>query len=121
MLTVADVEETVRFYSDKLGFSQTGSSRDSSWAEVQRDGIAVMFALPNLHMPRWDKPVFTGSFYFLTDNVDEVWNAVKDELKVCYPLSDFDYGMREFAVFDNNGYLIQFGQELKTEALMVDL
>ena len=30
----------------------------------------------------------------------------------CYPIEDFHYGMREFAIFDNNGYLLQFGQPL---------
>jgi hypothetical protein len=26
-----------------------------------------------------------------------------------YPLEDFDYGMREFAIYDSKGYLFQFG------------
>jgi hypothetical protein len=30
----------------------------------------------------------------------------------CYPIEDFEYGRREFAIFDNNGYLLQFGQEI---------
>ena len=30
---------------------------------------------------------------------------------VVYPMETFGYGMREFAVYDNNGYLLQFGQE----------
>jgi hypothetical protein len=29
-------------------------------------------------------------------------------------MEDFHYGMREFAIFDNNGYLLQFGQPLAT-------
>ena len=41
-----------------------------------------------------------------------MWEQVKDAARVCYPIEDFDYGMREFAVFDNNGYLLQFGQEI---------
>jgi hypothetical protein len=35
---------------------------------------------------------------------------LKDKTKVCYPIETFGYGMREFAIFDNNGYLLQFGQ-----------
>jgi hypothetical protein len=30
---------------------------------------------------------------------------------VCYPIEDFDYGMRSFAIYDANGYLLQFGHE----------
>jgi hypothetical protein len=29
-----------------------------------------------------------------------------------YPLKDFDYGMREFTIRDNNGYILQFGPEI---------
>jgi len=31
---------------------------------------------------------------------------------VVYPLEDCAYGMREFAIRDNNGYILQFGQEI---------
>jgi hypothetical protein len=44
--------------------------------------------------------------------VDAFWQLVKDRVKVCYPIEDFDYGMREFGIFDNNGYLLQFGRPL---------
>jgi hypothetical protein len=37
---------------------------------------------------------------------------LKDKAKVCCGIEDFDHGVREFAVYDNNGYLLQFGQEL---------
>jgi hypothetical protein len=39
-------------------------------------------------------------------------STLKDHARVCYPIEDFHYGMREFAIFDNNGYLLQFGQPL---------
>jgi hypothetical protein len=34
------------------------------------------------------------------------------EVTIVYPLEDFPYGMREFAIRDNNGYILQFGQEI---------
>jgi len=57
---------------------------------------------PNSHMP-FDAPAFTGS---------ELWNSLKDVVKVCYSMEDFFYGMREFAIYDNNGYMPQFGSPL---------
>jgi hypothetical protein len=27
----------------------------------------------------------------------------KDKARLCYPVENFEYGMREFAVYDNNG------------------
>jgi uncharacterized glyoxalase superfamily protein PhnB len=49
------------------------------------------------------------------DDADEVWNQLKDKAKVSYPIEDFDYGMREFAIYDNNGYLLQFGHSIDAE------
>lgn len=76
-----------------------------------------MFAFPNEHEP-FEKPIFTGSLYVNVDDVDTLWEKLKDKTKICYPVENFEYGMREFAIYDNNGYLIQFGQEItrtKTE------
>ena len=48
-------------------------------------------------------PAFTGSLYFRTDDVDVFWQRLKDRARVCYPIDNFEYGMREFAIYDNNG------------------
>jgi len=56
-----------------------------------------------------EKPTMTGSLYFNTDNVDQIWEELKDKVTVEYPIEDFEYGMREFAIRDCNGYLLQFG------------
>jgi uncharacterized glyoxalase superfamily protein PhnB len=53
----------------------------------------------------------TGSLYFKSEAVDEIWQCLKDKAQVEYPLENFEYGMREFAIRDCNGYLLQFGQE----------
>ncbi len=105
------VDETVDFYCDVLGFTCTHNDPKLGWASVKNDEVEIMFCLPNVHIP-FEKPNFTGSIYIHCDNVASIWESVKDKAKVCYPIEDFDYGMREFAIFDNNGYLIQFGQTI---------
>jgi uncharacterized glyoxalase superfamily protein PhnB len=70
-----------------------------------------MFALPNEHR-NIPKPIMSGSLYFRPDSVDAVWGQLKDKTKICYPIENFEYGMREFAIYDNNGYILQFGQPL---------
>ena len=42
-----------------------------------------------------------------------MWTKVRDKTRICYGIENFDYGMREFAIDDNNGYMLQFGQEIK--------
>lgn len=71
----------------------------------------MMFAAPNEHTP-FDHCSFTGSLYFNTINANDLWQQLRDKTKVCYSIEDFEYGMREFAIFDNNGYLLQFGENI---------
>lgn len=110
MLTVPDVSASVSFYRDTLGFECANEM--SGWASMNKDGVEIMFALPNAHLP-FERPQFTGSLYVRCDDVDALWQAVKDKAEIAYPLESFDYGMREFAMRDNNGYLLQFGQEIQ--------
>ncbi|MFN8278653.1 MAG: VOC family protein [Saprospiraceae bacterium] len=106
----ADLQVTVDFYVRTLGFTCLTNEPEWGWARVQLDNADLMISKPNEHTP-FDKPTFTGSFYFNTENVDDIWNTIKDKVEVCYPIENFQYGMREFAVYDNNGYLLQFGQD----------
>ena len=109
MLYTADFDATLAFYIDALGFKLEERLDEFGWADLSRDSIEVMIAKPSEHT-QFDKPTFTGSIYFNVDDVDVLWAELKDKTKVCYPIETFSYGMREFAIFDNNGYLLQFGQ-----------
>ena len=73
--------------------------------------VEIMFSLRNDFMP-YDKPQLTGSLYFRVDDADTLWEQMKDKAKVSYPLQDFGYGTKEFALVDPNGYLIQFAQAI---------
>lgn len=108
MLYTRQVKASVDFYIENLGFTCVGYDDDWGWATVSRDGVEIMFALPNDHTT-FTIPKFTGSFYIRTDKVEDIWNELKGKAIICYPLETFDYGMREFAVYDYNGYLLQFG------------
>jgi uncharacterized glyoxalase superfamily protein PhnB len=111
MLYTKQLSETIAFYTTVLGFECTAFEESWGWASLQKDEVEIMLAYPNPHMP-FGGPDFTGSFYVTTDKVDELWSDWKDKCRVCYEIESFDYGMREFAIYDNNGYLLQFGQQL---------
>jgi len=111
MLNTWDIKKSIAFYTEVLGFECEKFSEEHGWASLKRDKVAIMFARPNEHMGH-TAPVLTGSLYIKTDDVDSYWKNVKDKTRVCYPIEDFEYGMREFAIFDNNSYLLQFGQNI---------
>lgn len=111
MLWTEDLMGTIDFYVDVLGFTAGEVSDDWGWASLCLDDVSIMVARPNEHTP-YDKIGFTGSFYFATDDVEVMWLKVKDKARICYDIETFEWGMREFAVYDNNGYMLQFGQEV---------
>jgi hypothetical protein len=112
MLETDQLDGTVRFWSEILGFAVEAYQKDD-WAKLSKDGLAIMFSTPNAHR-NFEKSNLTGSIYFETEAVDDVWNDIKEKVKVCYDIETFDYGMREFGFYDNNEYLIQFGQDDET-------
>jgi uncharacterized glyoxalase superfamily protein PhnB len=109
MLSVNSIDDTILFYRNTLGFECV--NRLEGWAALRKDNVEVMISLPNAHEP-FEKPMLTGSLYFSSTDVDALWDEIKDRANVVYPLENFFYGMREFAIRDNNGYILQFGQEI---------
>lgn len=111
VLYTTDLQATVTFYTRVLGFTCEALDFSIGWASLKRDDVGIMLSLPNAHIP-FEKPTFTGAIYINTTDVDKLWENLKDKAKVCYEIENFDYGMREFAIYDNNGYLLQFGQAI---------
>ena len=109
MLRTWDLPGSIAFYTEVLGFECERASEEWGWASLRRDDAAIMLAGPDLHAGD-TAPAFTGSLYLKTDDVNALWERLKDRVRICYPIETFDYGMREFAIYDNNGYVLQFGQ-----------
>ncbi len=112
ILYTKEIQESIDFYTQYLQFKCTQQADEFAYLEY--DDISIMFSLPNPNIP-FVKPQFTGTFYFQCDDVNLIWDFVGDVVQVCYPIQDFAHGMREFAIYDNNGYLLQFGQEIRPE------
>jgi catechol 2,3-dioxygenase-like lactoylglutathione lyase family enzyme len=123
MLTSPDLEETIAFYG-RLGFECTGKwvppDHDDGipvWCEVARDGVALMFTKgdpePHDHgdgVMHADVPELSGSIYLNVDDVDAYFAELRDKIdEFEFEVADFPHGMREFALRDNNGYLLMFG------------
>ncbi len=105
-------EETVTFYRNILGFDLAEVNMEYQWAALIKDGVELMISAPNGQVS-FPAIGFTGSFYFNVNNVDELWEILKDQTDICYEIENFPWDMREFAIYDINGYILQFGQDLK--------
>lgn len=112
ILWTSALQETINFYEKNLGFTCEEFNEDWQWASLQKENVAIMLAKPNEHTP-FEKSNFTGSFYINVTNVDDLWQKLKNTCEICYEIENFPWEMREFAIYDNNGYIIQFGENLK--------
>jgi len=118
MLNTRHIKASIAFYTEVPGFECEKFSEEHGWATLRRDKVSIMLARPNQQMGH-TMPVLTGSLYITTDDVDGCRDEIRDKTRVCYPIEDFEYGMREFGVFDNNGYLLHFGQALPETSRVV--
>ncbi|WP_431283035.1 VOC family protein [Humitalea sp. 24SJ18S-53] len=99
----------MRFYVDVLGF--TCGLQTAGYANLTRDAVRIILAAPNLHRS-WAGAAFTGQLYIALEapqDVDALWEQIRKAVEVVYPIEDFEYGMREFGVLDDNGYQLTFG------------
>jgi uncharacterized glyoxalase superfamily protein PhnB len=109
MLWLIDVEKTIQFYREILHFTQSHFVPSLQWGYVCKDAVEIMFTKFENDMPE-SGPVFTCSLYLNTDNADTWWELLKDKADIFYPIENFEYQMKEFAIKGCNGYIIQFGQ-----------
>lgn len=61
------------------------------------------------------KPQLTGSIYITTEQVDQLWESIKDKAKVESSIADREYLMRDFSILDNNGYELVFGEDISNK------
>jgi hypothetical protein len=61
----------------------------------------------------------TGAFYCYVEDVEAWWEGLRqhESVKVAYLLAFVGDGRQEFAIYDCNGYALQFGQEGKGKGL----
>lgn len=111
-LLVADMRRSLDFYIEKLGFTQTGYypiASSPTRTEVRRDNIAIILYTEPVHA-RDLAPQFTGALYIFPDGVDNVANELKDRVAFVWGPEETDFGTREFAIRDPDGYTLVFAE-----------
>lgn len=108
---VKSVKESIQFYEETLGFttavsvpSETG---DFNFAILVKDNISLMFQSKESLIEEYPslqvdviKPVFT--LFITVDNIQEIYQELKDKVELVKELHQTFYGKDEFAIFDNN-------------------
>jgi catechol 2,3-dioxygenase-like lactoylglutathione lyase family enzyme len=113
---VSNVDQTIEFYRDKLGFETTFQEPDSNpfFAIIRRDGAQLflksegaMAPLPNSKRHpsvRWD------AYVYAPDPDGLAAEFADNGVAFSSPLEDTHDGLRGFEIIDPNGYVLFFGR-----------
>ena len=109
VLKVNDLGQTIDFYQRLFGFTarRLGSEAATENCLLSWGAVEILCST-GAHLG--GAPCFTGTLYFRLDGVDELYERVKDQAEIVWPLEDMDYGTREFGARDPNGYVLAFAQ-----------
>ena len=121
MLDAADLDATVAFYTDVLGFTVT--HRMEGWVNLLRDDVRLMFNQLHTHGDDEDhahegedhghdhphEPVMSGSIYLNVDDVDALAAELDGRVPTLFGPETRPHGMRELGILDPNGYVLLFG------------
>jgi catechol 2,3-dioxygenase-like lactoylglutathione lyase family enzyme len=116
-LLVGDMARTLHFY-ERLGFTVSGLEGERAgarWAEVCKGDIRFQF---HTEAPVGTelRPVCSGTFYLVPADVD-AWVVVLTSagLAAEWGPEDMEYGMREVALRDPDGYLLAFAMPIEPD------
>jgi catechol 2,3-dioxygenase-like lactoylglutathione lyase family enzyme len=111
-LLVSDMRRTLDFYMHVLGFMQTGYypiESDPIRTEVRRDDVAIILITEAVHGAA-EAPAFTGALYTFPENIEQLANELRGKVPFAWGPEDTEFGMREFAIRDPDGYTLVFAQ-----------
>ncbi|HAQ38518.1 MAG TPA: hypothetical protein PLU49_05560 [Saprospiraceae bacterium] len=129
-LEVSDIRETVLFYEQNLGFQlimavaedQSGIDQSLSegsvyvYAMMQKDDVELMFQRTDSF--KTDVSLAEGlpigasvSFYMDIEGIADFYHGLKEKNLILTELKTTWYGMREFYLKDNNGYILGFAEK----------
>ncbi len=117
-LMVESVNETIEYYKESLGFKilETVPSEGTfAFAMMQLGGAMIMFQ-EKLSMKE-EYPELSGqkpggglTLFIEVENVDYIYEQLKEKANVIKTPHIADYGMKEFAIQDCNGHVLTFAQ-----------
>jgi catechol 2,3-dioxygenase-like lactoylglutathione lyase family enzyme len=124
MLSVADLQRTIAFYCNELGFQcvQTFGDPRPVWCYLKRDSVDLMFNQPPAaeiaELPRRAKDF--QIYYFYPDDVASLHATWKAGALPVRGLRVTNYGMKEFELRDPDGHWLWFGQSTSEPATITE-
>ena len=130
-LDVFNLEETLHFYVDLLGFKIEYDRKEDRFAYLSFEKVQIMVQEIDGGNSKWqtgelEYPLGRGiNFEIDVDSIDNIYNNLKSENceifadveEHWYRKDDVLLGNKEFLVKDPNGYLLRFSEELPAKKI----
>jgi predicted enzyme related to lactoylglutathione lyase len=117
VLLVADLERSVAYYRDRLGFTCGTYGDPPNFATADREGATLLLALAedtSRLVPHWRIVDKMWNVYIRCDDADAIYAEVQERgAEIDYTIYDAPHGFREFGVSDPDGHDIAFGQPMR--------
>ena len=112
VLEITDMDRSIKFYRDSLGFDGTMWGEPVNFAIMQRGTVTL--ALDLSQQASTANNQYWASYIYVKD-VDLLYEEYQAlGVTIQRPIEDTHYGCRDFDVMDPDGYLLAFGQVLGT-------
>lgn len=116
VLLASDLERSVAYYRDMLGFQCDVYGDPPDFATATRDEATILLALcdePERIVPNWRIVDNIWNAYIRVDDVERIYAEVQERgAGIDYTIYNAPSGFREFGVQDPDGHDIAFGQPL---------
>jgi predicted enzyme related to lactoylglutathione lyase len=118
VLLVADVDRSVAYYRDRLGFTCAVYGDPPDFIVATRDEVTILMALcedpQRIVVPNWRIVPNVWNVFIRVDDVDAIYEEVQRRgAEIDYSLYDAPSGFREFGVQDPDGHEIAIAQPIE--------
>ena len=110
---VDDVENTVRYYEQQLGFNCSFKMGTPPEYAVMRRGEGVSIHLVKRSGP-FKPSAYHAALLIFVNDVDALYQEFQSKkVVILNPIGDRVFGMRDFDIRDPNGYILIFSMSLE--------
>ncbi len=111
VLAVKNLEKSVDYYLNKLGFETVWT--DDGWHTVRREKFSIMLGECPDDRSAFETKNHSYFAYIDVENIDKLYEEYQSKDIDMRPIGDKPWGQREFAITTIDGHRITFGGEIK--------
>ena len=120
VLLVSDIDRSVGYYRDQLGFTCETYGDPADFIVASRDEATILMALcehADRIVPNWRIVDNVWNVFIRVDDVEAIYAEVQRRgAAIDYTLYDAPSGFREFGVQDPDGHDIGIGQPIERDS-----